>query len=215
MKTVRVTFSKTGRAKYISHLDLNRTMSRALRRAGVPIWYTEGFNRHPYVTFAAPLSLGYEGLQEYMDFRLEGDMPMEEIVRRLNAAMPEGLQILSAHEAADKVGDLEKARYRLIIGCRASVINDLFAQKEILVEKRTKKKTMKQVDIQPILAASQMMTAEKDGACVVELTLPCSSSENINPSLVLHALQQYTGQEDMPFSVTRLALYNQCGKVFS
>ncbi|MBQ9964192.1 MAG: DUF2344 domain-containing protein, partial [Clostridia bacterium] len=58
---MRITFSKTGSARYISHLDLNRTMTRAVRRAGLPIWYTEGFNRHPYLTFAAPLSLGYEG----------------------------------------------------------------------------------------------------------------------------------------------------------
>lgn len=215
MKTVRVIFSKIGRAKYISHLDLNRTMSRALRRAGVPIWYTEGFNRHPYVTFAAPLSLGFEGLQEYMDFRLEGDMPMEEIVRRLNAAMPEGLQILSAHEAVDKVGDLESARYRLVIGCRASDVTAMFAQKEILVQKRTKKKTMKQVDIQPVLAASQAVIEERDSSCIVELTLPCSSSENINPSLVQHALQQHMGQTALPFSVTRLAVYTKNGSVFS
>ena len=46
-------------------------MQRSLRRAGIPLWYTEGFNRHPYVTFAAPLSLGFEGLQETMDIRLE------------------------------------------------------------------------------------------------------------------------------------------------
>ena len=60
--TVRLVFSKTGRARYISHLDLNRTMARVLRRAGIPLWYTEGFNKHPYITFAAPLSLGCESL---------------------------------------------------------------------------------------------------------------------------------------------------------
>ena len=67
MRNVRIRFSKTGRARYISHLDLSRVMQRSLRRAGIPLWYTEGFNRHPYVTFAAPLSLGFEGLQETMD----------------------------------------------------------------------------------------------------------------------------------------------------
>ena len=104
LKTVRIRFSKTGRAKYISHLDLNRAMIRALRRAEIPLWYTEGFNRHPYVTFAAPLSLGYEGLRECMDFRLEEDMPMEELVSRLNAVMPEGLTVLEADEARMKPG---------------------------------------------------------------------------------------------------------------
>ena len=215
LKTIRVTFSKTGRAKYISHLDLNRTMSRALRRAAIPIWYTEGFNRHPYVTFAAPLSLGFEGLQEHMDFRLEGDMPMEEIVHRLNDVMPEGLRILSAHEAADKAGDLASARYRLVIGCRASEVEAMFALKEILVEKRTKKKTIKLVDIQPVLAAARAVIEDKDGSCTVELTLPCSSNENINPMLILSALQQYTERECIPFAVTRMAVYNKDGKAFA
>ena len=65
--TVRVLFSKTGRARYISHLDLNRAMTRAMRRAEIPLWYTEGFNRHAYLTFAAPLSLGTESVCERMD----------------------------------------------------------------------------------------------------------------------------------------------------
>ena len=78
--TIRLVFSKTGKARYISHLDLNRAMIRAVRRARLPVWYTEGFNRHPYVTFAAPLSLGYEGMHETMDLRLEGEMPMGELV---------------------------------------------------------------------------------------------------------------------------------------
>ena len=121
LKTVRIRFSKTGRAKYISHLDLNRAMIRALRRAEIPLWYTEGFNRHPYVTFAAPLSLGYEGLRECMDFRLEEDMPMEELVSRLNAVMPEGLTVLEANEARMKPGELAAARYRLTFSCLALV----------------------------------------------------------------------------------------------
>ncbi len=51
MREVRLRFSKTGRLKYISHLDINRAMSRALKRAQIPLWYTEGFNPHPYITF--------------------------------------------------------------------------------------------------------------------------------------------------------------------
>ena len=57
MREVRLRFSKTGRLKYISHLDINRAMSRALKRAQIPLWYTEGFNPHPYMSFSLPLSL--------------------------------------------------------------------------------------------------------------------------------------------------------------
>ena len=69
-KDVRVWFSKTGTARYISHLDLNRCMSRAFHKAKLPLWYTEGFNPHVFLTFAAPLSLGFEGRHESMDIRL-------------------------------------------------------------------------------------------------------------------------------------------------
>ena len=192
LKTVRIRFSKTGRAKYISHLDLNRAMIRALRRAEIPLWYTEGFNRHPYVTFAAPLSLGYEGLRECMDFRLEEDMPMEELVSRLNAVMPEGLTVLEANEARMKPGELAAARYRLTFSCLPEEVRRLLEQDEILVEKRTKKKTMK----------------------TVETVLPCSSDNTINPALLATALRQLTGREAIRFQVTRLELYGKSGDVF-
>ena len=60
MRCVRVWFHKTGPIRYISHLDLMRTMTRAIRRSRIPLWYTEGFNPHPYMTFALPLSLGMQ-----------------------------------------------------------------------------------------------------------------------------------------------------------
>ncbi len=63
----RVFFSKTDRAKYISHLDLNRVMQGAIKRAKLPVWYTEGYNPHMYVQFMLPLSLGQEGVREAMD----------------------------------------------------------------------------------------------------------------------------------------------------
>ena len=211
LKTVRIRFSKTGRAKYISHLDLNRAMIRALRRAEIPLWYTEGFNRHPYVTFAAPLSLGYEGLRECMDFRLEEDMPMEELVSRLNAVMPEGLTVLEPDEARMKPGELAAACYRLTFSCLPEEVRRLLEQDEILVEKRTKKKTMKTVDIKPALADVSLREAE-DG-CVMETVLPCSSDNTINPALLATALRQLTGREAIHFQVPRLELTGKSGDV--
>lgn len=144
LNTVRLCFSKTGRAKYISHLDLTRTMTRVIRRAGIPLWYTEGFNRHPYITFAAPLSLGYEGLRESMDLRLEEELPMEELVGRMNAAAPEGIRFLSAAPAVMKAGELTSARYRIAFagesgGCGKALLERFLQQEAMPVEKRTKK----------------------------------------------------------------------------
>ena len=95
MREVRIWFVKRGEARYISHLDLNRFMLRALRRTKLPIWYTEGYNPHPYLTFSLPLSLGFESVCESMDLRImQDDCSNEEVFRRLSAAMPESLAIL-------------------------------------------------------------------------------------------------------------------------
>lgn len=213
LKTVRIRFEKTGRAKYISHLDLNRTMARALRRAAIPLWYTEGFNRHPYITFAAPLSLGFEGLRESMDFRLEEDIPMDELIRRLNAVMPEGLRAVEAGEAVMKPGALEAARYRLHFSCPGKALEDLLAQPALLVEKRTKKKELKEMDIRPLLFDIRLSGADA-GACM-EVTLPSGGSQNINPALLLQALHKQPGMDAVTCDVVRLDLLAKDGIPFA
>ncbi len=189
MKLVRVMFKKEGRARFISHLDLVRTMTRAVRRAAIPLWYTEGFNRHPYLTFAAPLSLGYEGVAETMDLRLEEDMPMEELTARLNAVMPEGLSVVSSAEAVHRPGALAAGRYRLTLDCPIDKMQALMAQPEILVEKRTKKKAVKTLDIRPAFAAAVIEAV--DGGTAVNVTLPLGN-DTVNPGLLLTALNAAT-----------------------
>lgn len=185
-------FSKTGRAKYVSHLDLVRAMTRAVRRADIPLWYTEGFNRHPYLTFAAPLSLGYEGLRETMDIRMADDFPYDELVKRLNAVLPEGLVAISAGDAIAKAGDLAAAEYKLIIQLPIEVIQDALSSTELLVEKRTKKKTMKTIDILPYFKDA-IVERVGESAASVTVTLPSGSAENINPGLFVTALKTFSG----------------------
>lgn len=211
---MRVTFRKLGRARYISHLDLNRTMTRAVRRAGLPIWYTEGFNRHPYLTFASPLSLGYEGERETMDVRLEKDMDLVELANRLNAVMPEGLEITDAAWAVKKAGEVDRAVYRITVSCSADTVLALFDKNEILVQKRTKKKDIKTVDLKPALAASAPTITETDHGCVIELTLPCNSADTVNPSLVMTALESVTHTTSITYTVRRLAVLDKDGEIF-
>ena len=212
MKSVRIVFSKTGRAKYVSHLDLVRAMTRAVRRADIPLWYTEGFNRHPYLTFAAPLSLGYEGLRETMDIRMADDFPFDELVKRLNAVLPEGLVAYSAADVVAKAGDLAAGEYRLTIHLPAAIVRDALAQNELLVEKRTKKKTMKTIDILPYFKNAVVEEAG-EGVTVVTVTLPSGSNENINPGLFLTALNSVVGT-DFDAEVLRLRLLLSDGSEF-
>ena len=197
-------FSKTGRIRYVSHLDLVRAMTRAVRRADIPLWYTEGFNKHPYLTFAAPLSLGYEGLRETMDIRMADDFPFDELVERLNAVLPEGLVALSAADAVAKAGDLAAAEYRLTIHLPVSVVESALSASELLVEKRTKKKTMKTMDILPYFKKATV-EAVGENVTVLTVSLPSGSNENINPGLLITALKGIVGT-DVDAEVLRLRL---------
>ena len=212
LKNVRIVFSKTGRAKYVSHLDLMRTMTRAVRRAQIPLWYTEGFNRHPYLTFAAPLSLGYEGLRETMDIRLEEDMPFSELVSRLNQVLPEGMTIVEAAEAVDKAKELASAEYAITIHVPAESVLSTLALSEINVEKRTKKKTMKTIDVKPYFANAKIEEAGEN-ICKMQVSLPCGSTENINPSLFITALTSVLGA-DVQAEYLRLRLNKADGTEF-
>ncbi len=209
VETVRVRFTKTGRAKYISHLDLMRTMTRVLRRAGIPLWYTEGFSKHPYITFAAPLSLGYEGLCEYMDFRLEEAMPMDEIVSRLNENMPEGITVIGAAPAVMKVGKIAASRWQIRLDASAhDAVKRVLEQESIEVQKRTKKKTFKTIDIKPAIREAELSC---DGDfCTLLVTLPTGSDQAVNPSLMLTAVfgEQYEAD------VTRLTVLTDDGEIF-
>ena len=212
MKSVRIMFSKTGRAKYVSHLDLVRAMTRAVRRANIPLWYTEGFNRHPYLTFAAPLSLGYEGLRETMDIRMAEDFPYNELVKRLNAVLPEGLVALSAGDAVAKAGDLAAAEYKMLIQLPAEIIQGALSAGELLVEKRTKKKTMKTIDILPYFKDA-IVEQVGESATSVTVTLPSGSAENINPGLFVTALKAISGT-DVDAHVVRQRLLLADGSEF-
>ncbi len=151
MRSVRLNFSKTGRAIYISHLDVNRMMTRAVRRAQLPMWYTEGFNPHPYIAFALPLSLGQSSDCEYMDIRIEGDMTDEEVKDRLNAVLPEGLKIISVGAPVHDAKLIEKAQYFVKIIFDTSADASLFCEKaseliqgeELMSEKVAKRATEK------------------------------------------------------------------------
>ena len=93
MRNVRVFFKKFAECRYISHLDLNRVMLRAVGKSRLNVWRTEGFNQHAYITFALPLSLGFSSERESMDFRLlDDEMDLSLIPDMLNACLPQGIE---------------------------------------------------------------------------------------------------------------------------
>ena len=87
---LRLRFEKSGRAVYISHLDLMRTMQRAFQRADYGLKYSEGFNPHPILSILLPLSVGASSVCELMDFSLAEEADLAALLEKLTAAMPEG-----------------------------------------------------------------------------------------------------------------------------
>lgn len=201
---LRAVFEKSGRAKYISHLDLNRCMLRVFRRSKLPVWYTEGFNPHPYYSFALALSLGFESDCEIMDFNITNDsMLLDEIRDRLNAVMPEGMRIISVAEQVKKITAITKAEYSfsLVSEDISEVYNalmELLAEPEILIEKKTKK-GIKTVDIMPDLEIVSYKLKENSIDMIIRL--PAGTQTNYNPTLFIEALKN---SREMPFEVQKI-----------
>ena len=181
----RAFFSKTDRAKYISHLDLNGVIQRAIRRSRLPIWRTEGFNPHVYIQFMLPLPLGQEGVHEAVDFRMLQPLPPQEIIDRLNAALPDGICITAVSSPDRGSGDIALAEYDIYGDINPNAFAEFLSQDSIITEKKTKKGTA-EIDLKPLIAAAES-NAER-----ITLRLPAGSSLNINPTLVLNAFAAFT-----------------------
>lgn len=217
-ETVRVIYQKTGRLKYISHLDLNRCVTRALRRSGLPVWHTLGFHPHVYLTFALPLALGYEGLCESFDFRLTSPAAPEHIIKSLNDVLPTAIRVTKAAAPVKKPEAICWADYEInqrFDGIDApSVLEQLkayFSRPQILVEKKGKK-GMNTVDVKPHI---QMLDSSADGH-ELSLTLRCAAgiTLNINPTLLLNAFFDSAKLLPAWTRVVRTAIYDSKLEMF-
>lgn len=201
MRCVRVWFKKMGMSRYVSHLDLMRAMTRSVRRAGVPLWYTEGYNPHPYLTFALPLSLGMESLYESMDMRIEGDSTNEDIYNLLKGAMPPGIEIVSVDDPVDDPKTIAYGEFDLLFDCDnaeslKALIEDMLAKDELIVQKLGKqgrKKVLKDINLLEFLKESKLSSS----ANRVKLTVvfPAGSTTNINPTLLSDEIVKQSGAD--------------------
>lgn len=198
LMTVRVFYSKLGRIKYISHLDTNRCVTRAIKRSCLPVWHTLGFNPHIYLTFALPLSLGFESECESFDFRLTEEVPMQEVVDRLNAVFPEGIQAISAAPAAAKPEEIAFAQYTVIQEYDSTDLHKVktdflewCGQDEILVMKKTKK-GQKEIDIKPHFKILSANAEEK--SLNMQIQAAAGSTLTVNPMLILDKFAAETGK---------------------
>ncbi len=215
-KTLRVRFEKRGRGQFISHLDLVRTMNRAILRAKIPVYYSEGFHPIPRFSFAAPLSVGVESVCEVMDVRITHPVNTEAVLRNLREALPADLLVTDVYMAEEKVTAIFYTDYRIVFPGAAAFCEECKAcltKKPLFVLKNTKNGE-RETDISPVIRA--VSTAEDGDDLVLSLSLLCPNAAFLNPEYAITALKAgvpaLSGREE--YSVLRTGMYKEDGSSF-
>lgn len=215
----RLLFEKTGNAVYISHLDLMRLFQRAFKRAGLPLTHTHGYNPRPSVSIALPMSVGVESQCELLDFDLEGEsVPCDEILRRLNEVLVDGVRGLQVYEDGRKIKNLAyldcqvTMEYdRPVPDDAAQQMEELFRQGEVLVEKKSKNGVTEQ-NIIPMIRG---LTIEKGGGQLVVAARVCCQNPTLNPAQLVVAVEKYLPELKPDFSrCARIEIYDTEENIF-
>ncbi|MBP3921911.1 MAG: DUF2344 domain-containing protein [Ruminiclostridium sp.] len=204
---IRIFFSKTGRAKYISALDLINCIQRALRRTDIPVWHTQGFNPHTYVNINLPLSLGTEGVKESMDIKLTENMSFSDVKDKLNAVLPADIKVTEVAQPVKKHTEIEKSVYGIVIKCNMDKLKEFLNLPAIEVEKKTKR-GISTVDLKPHITVEDIT----DDRFV--LYLPSGCDFTINPSLLFDAYEKYSGEEIEKIDIVRNKILCKDGTEF-
>ncbi|MBQ2863800.1 MAG: DUF2344 domain-containing protein [Clostridia bacterium] len=192
-KKIRIKFSKTENLIYISHLDLVRTMTRAIIRARIPVKYTEGYNPIPKLVFAAPLSVGASSECEYLDIKIDRDMSCVDIYKSLSKQFDSGIEILDVYEPKNKFTDAEYSSYSIVISDpdiseeSYSSLREVFLSDKLVVRKRTKSGE-KEVDILPYIKSFEI--SYKDHAILIDALLCVSSANYLNPEYITNVVYE-------------------------
>jgi radical SAM-linked protein len=220
MREVRLRFSKTGRLKYISHLDINRAMSRALQRAQIPLWYTEGFNPHPYMSFSLPLSLGVESLCESVDLRIIGDITNDEIKNRLNNVLPQDIKIVDIYDDFRDNSEIVYSDYVYKFEFKDNEaafekIKNVLSSDEIIALKKGKqgrKRVMKETNIKSFI--DKYSISIRNDVIVLNIRLLAGPEKNLNPSLLFDTIIRLIDMDFEWKSIARISLLDKDYKEF-
>ena len=210
MNKVRFRYTKTGRGKYISHLDFMAVMQRAFLRAGIKLKYSEGFNPHPYISVALPLSVGCESVCELMDVGVDGYSASE--IKSIK--LPDGISLLEAYGPERKYNDIAWIEISVNMHYENQQKSDIIkklsiclSKDSIMITKRTKR-GFKDIDIAPYIKDIEFKDGEK-----ILFTAKISAQ---NPTLNADDLVSALDDELKPdfIDVRRIELYDSNMRIF-
>ena len=194
-------FSKRGTICYTSHLDMMRLFQRIFKRAGIGLAFSQGFNPHPKMSFAQPLSLGYEGMEEFIEFETAVDINPDEIFAKVSAIMADGIDIKyckylntgSRTLSAMTVAALYTARVPAAEPLDGEMLVKEYLEQEkiITLKRQKKKKEIKEVDIKPMIQRLNFSWSE--GVLIMRMLLDQGSTSNLSPELVLNTFLPFAG----------------------
>ena len=192
---IRIKFKKYGSLMYVSHLDTAKTMQRIMLRAGVDIWYSEGFNPQPKIVFAVPLPVGVESECEFMDIKINSYMSCEEIASRLSNSFPDEMKVIDVYVPEQKLKNIVYIDYEMEIVSpsvkedTADIISKLLSE-DLFVTKKSKG-TEKEINVKDYIKSAEVK--EESGKIKINAILCGGGDKNINPELVIEAIRANTG----------------------
>ncbi len=205
MITVRIWFEKRDEASYISLLDLQRVMQRMLKRSGLPVWHTLGFNPHIYMTFACPLPLGQESLCESVDVKTEAEAPdFAQWQAKLNAIMPAGIRVFRVEQALKKADRIAFACYTVGYPAAARAALEGYNALDAAIVEKKSKRGAKQHELKEYLPSLALREAGE--RVEFDLCLPAAQELNLNPALLTSFLEKSLGLPAGRASILRTAL---------
>lgn len=206
-------FEKSTRIRHIGHLDIQRAVQRGLRRSGLPVAYSQGFNPHILITFASALSTGACGLREIMDVKMAEPVTEDAFISALNQAMPHELQISEARAVDDRhpalMASLRAASYDLLVRDPVQAERMIAACPEMMSREtipavRKTKTGLKECNIRPLI-----YSLSTEGQHLL-ITVALTEKEACKPDMLISALQQQAGiTDEVRVLITRTALLGE------
>lgn len=214
MRTIRLRFTKTSEAAYISHLDLQRVMARALRRSGLPVWYSQGFNPHIYLSFALPLPLMQESEVEAVDFKTEAeDESFASYILPLNRALPKGITALSIMPPVHTSAEIAYAEYLFFYDAQMCEIEHWAKEYARLPQANVVRRTKRNEQVEDLKMHVPSLDVD-EGCNALRIILPAGNPININPELLADFLQESLVGAKAPARILRSQIFTNQYDVF-
>ena len=215
---VRIKYSKLGDISYISHLDIIKLMERIVRRTGLKLSYSEGFNPHPKTAFSPALQLGVQSHCEYLDMEFDEAVEEDLLIQKLNEKTVEGINFIEAKILTDKVDSLvafiTHSRYEIAVDEEdenkiskiISAINKINDTNEMLLTKKTKKGNIKEYNVKEYIGTIDFERKSDGLSIFVDI---CSGSvKSINPKKIIELVESFEDLSGIEYDLIKLETYH-------